>query len=176
MIRKAVKEDLPGVVKIYDAILEREEQGLLSIGWARGVYPTMETAKTALADGSLFVSEEDGKIVASARIDRKQVPVYADCRWEFKAPDDQVMVMHTLVVDPEGPRRGYGKQFVLFYETYARQHGCRFLRIDTNEKNAVARAMYGKLGYREAGIVPCIFNGIPDVRLVCLEKKLQDAD
>ena len=44
--------------------------------------------------------------------------------------------------------------------------------MDTNAKNAAARRLYSRLGYREAGIVPCVFNGIPDVRLVCLEKKL----
>lgn len=32
--------------------------------------------------------------------------------------------------------------------------------------------MYQKLGYEERGIVPCVFNGIPDVQLVCLEKYL----
>ena len=35
-----------------------------------------------------------------------------------------------------------------------------------------ARAMYQKLGYEERGIVPCVFNGIPGVQLVCLEKYL----
>lgn len=44
--------------------------------------------------------------------------------------------------------------------------------MDTNAKNLRARAMYAALGYREAGIVPCVFNGIPDVMLVHLEKKL----
>lgn len=28
------------------------------------------------------------------------------------------------------------------------------------------------LGWREAGIVPCSFNGLPGVQLVCLEKPL----
>jgi len=32
--------------------------------------------------------------------------------------------------------------------------------------------MYKKLGYAEIGIVPTDFNGIPDVQLVLLEKKL----
>ena len=40
----------------------------------------------------------------------------------------------------------------------------------TNEKNKKARALYNKIGYREAGVVPCIFNGIEGVPLVCLEK------
>ena len=44
--------------------------------------------------------------------------------------------------------------------------------MDTNAKNETARAMYRKLGYRETGVVPTVFNGIPDVRLVLLEKHL----
>lgn len=172
MIRKATEADLALIVKIYEAILTREEEGLVSIGWIRGVYPTKETAEDALAKGTLFVCEEEGQVVAAAKIDRNQVPEYADCPWEREALEEQVMVLHTLVVDPDVPRRGYGRAFVRFYEQYARENACPYLRIDTNERNAVARKMYQALGYREAGIVPCVFNGIPNVRLVCLEKYL----
>lgn len=65
----------------------------------------------------------------------------------------------TLVVSPKENGHGYGT-------------GCRYLRMDTNEKNKAARMLYKKLGYEEIGIVPCKFNGIPGVQLVCLEKKL----
>ena len=82
------------------------------------------------------------------------------------------MVLHTLVVDPHIKGHGYGTAFVNYYEQYAEEHGCRFLRMDTNVINASARKLYAKLGYKEPGIVPCVFNGIPNVQLVCLEKKL----
>lgn len=42
----------------------------------------------------------------------------------------------------------------------------------TYERNTNARSFYKKLGYHERGILPCLFNGIPDVKLVMLEKKL----
>ena len=32
--------------------------------------------------------------------------------------------------------------------------------------------MYAAAGYEEKGIIPCEFNGIPDVGLVCMEKVL----
>ena len=82
------------------------------------------------------------------------------------------MVLHTLVGYPQAKGRGYGSRFVDFYESYALEHGCRYLRMDTNERNASARALYRNLGYREVSIVPCAFNGIPGVQLVCLEKTL----
>ena len=44
--------------------------------------------------------------------------------------------------------------------------------MDTNARNEAARAMYRKLGYREIGIVPTVFNGIEGVQLVLLEKKI----
>ena len=55
---------------------------------------------------------------------------------------------------------------------YALENGSPYLRMDTNARNANARALYRKLGYREADIVPCVFNGIEGVQLVLLEKKL----
>lgn len=172
-IRKAVLEDIPRVADIYDHILTEEEQGRAAVGWIRGVYPTEQTARDALEAGTLFVLEREGAIAAAAKIDQNQVPEYADAPWRYPdVPPEQVMVLHTLVVDPAFAGRGCGTQFVAFYEEYARSQGCPYLRMDTNAKNAAARRLYDRLGYWEAGIVPCMFNGIPDVRLVCLEKKL----
>lgn len=172
LIRKAVAGDLPGVVKIYDELLDAQDAGSRTIGWVRGVYPTEETAKAALERGELFVLE-DGELFAAAIINRRQVDVYHGAPWAHDAPDEQVCVLHTLVVSPRAAGRGYGRRFVAFYEDWARANGCPELRMDTNAKNAAARALYARLGYREAAIVPTVFNGIPGVDLVLLEKHLE---
>lgn len=54
------------------------------------------------------------------------------------------------------------------------EHGLPELRIDTNARNAAARQMYSKMGYKEITIVPVTFNGIPGVNLVLLEKNLEE--
>ena len=90
----------------------------------------------------------------------------------IQAGDMFVAEENGRLVDPQAKGRGYGSRFVDFYESYALEHGCRYLRMDTNERNASARALYRNLGYREVSIVPCAFNGIPGVQLVCLEKTL----
>ena len=76
------------------------------------------------------------------------------------------------MISPTSAGKGYGRKFLEFYEHYALEHECIELRIDTNAKNEVARAMYKKHGYTEVGIVSTDFNGIPDVKLVLLEKYL----
>ena len=171
-IRKALSSDIDAVAGIYDRIHTAEETGRAVIGWKRGVYPERETAEKALARGDLFVCEDGGRIVGTAVLNKIQVPEYYGAPWRYEAPDVQIMVMHTLVIDPLAGGRGYGGAFEEYYEKYALENGCRYLRIDTNERNASARRFYAKRGYAEIAVIPCDFNGIEGIRLVLLEKKL----
>ena len=170
MIRKAEGNDVASVAAIYEHVLDRPDCFDV-IGWIRGIYPTRATAQAASDRGDLYVFEENDAVIAAAIINKLQVDNYADCPWLYAAPDDRVLVLHTLVVDPAASHKGVGSGFVAYYEAMAKNLGCTVLRMDTNVKNRPARSLYKKLGYREAGIVPCEFNGIPDVLLVCLEKR-----
>lgn len=172
MIRIACEADLEQVAAIYASVIAMEEKGLASTGWVRGIYPTMKTAEAALRDQELYVLEEQGVIAASARFNQKQEEAYASIPWLYAAPSEHVMVMHTLSVSPAFQHQGLARRFALWYEDFARERGCTVLRIDTNRINTRARRLYSSLGYREAGIIPTVFNGIEGVDLVCLEKQL----
>ena len=139
--RKAKKSDLEAVGQIYENILASQENGGSYVGWVRGVYPTGQTAADALERDDLFVQEAAGRIVGAAIINRVQVDVYADVAWQYPAEDEQVMVLHTLVIEPEESRQGLGKAFVEFYEGYAAENGCAYLRMDTNARNVSAELL-----------------------------------
>lgn len=171
-IRKALASDIDAVAAIYDRIHTWEEKGKVTIGWERGVYPERITAETALAADELFVMEEAGVVVGTGIINQTQVDVYEKGNWKHPAEPTEVMVLHTLVIDPEVKGRGLGRRFVRFYEDYARQEGCKYLRLDTNSRNTSARALYKSMGYEEIGCVSCVFNGLEDVNLVLIEKAL----
>ncbi len=172
MIRKATSADLSAVAEIYRLILEQEKDHLVHTGWLPGVYPVAATAQAALERDALFVYDQSGAVLAAAIIDQRQVDAYAQGDWLFPCEEERVMVLHTLVVHPDAGRQGIGRAFVLAYEAYAAEHRCTVLRMDTNAINTAARTLYHGLGYREAGIVPCTFNGIPNVQLVLLEKRV----
>ena len=171
-IRNATKNDMDYIEKIYEAIHDEEENGRTIIGLIRNIYPTRKTAEDGLERGDLFVMEDEDKIVAVAVINQIQVEEYRHAAWKHSVKDIEVMVLHTLAVDPCQKNKGYGKAFVAFYENYAKQHNCVTLRMDTNARNTKARKLYHKLGYEEIDIINCTFNGIPNVQLVCLEKYL----
>lgn len=172
IIRKATSEDIDAVEKLYDEIHTAEESHKQTIGWIRGIYPVRDTAEQALKRDDLFVLEDDGKIYGTGIINNQQVDSYRFGNWKHDAKDDHVCVLHTLAISPSNSGKGYGRKFLEFYETYALKHNCMELRIDTNARNTVARAMYKKHGYTETGIIPTDFNGIPGIKLVLLEKYL----
>lgn len=172
IIRKAEARDIDAIEKIYNEILLKEERGQVTTGWERGIYPKRETAEAALKRNDIFVMEDEGAIVGSGIINKEQVDVYEKAKWKYKAEDSEVMVLHTLVIDPNKSGKGYGKRFVDFYEDYAREKGCKYLRMDTNEKNKAARSLYTKLGFNEIDCLPCVFNGLEGVNLILFEKKL----
>ena len=172
MIRKATLDDLDAISAIYDAIHDREEAGLAVIGWNRAIYPTRASGEASIRAGDMYVLEEEGRVLAAAKINQKQEESYAEGTWTHEAADSEVLVLHTLVVHPEAAGRGIGTRFVAFYEECAARMACPYLRMDTNARNAAARALYRKLGYIEVSIVPCVFNGLAGVDLVLLEKTL----
>lgn len=172
MIRKATSRDIPRIAAIFDQLLTEEELGHSTTGWLRGIYPTEDVAVAGVQACDMFVVEEDGEVVAAARINQEQCEQYALVNWGYEVPEDQVLVLHTLVVSPHAQGKGCARQVLEFYEQTARDMRCTVLRIDTNFRNERARAMYRKHGYRESGVVDCDFNGIPDVQMVCLEKKV----
>ena len=174
VIRKAAGDDINAVEKLYNDIHNAEEMGKQTTGWLRGVYPVRATAEMAVKRNDLFVLEDSGVICGAGIINQIQDESYRQAQWQYGAADEQVCVLHTLVISPRHSGMGYGRAFLAFYERYAREIGCMELRLDTNVKNTAARSMYGNHGYREIGVVPTTFNGIPDVKLVLFEKHLND--
>ena len=172
MIRKATPADLEAVIHLYDGIHDAQEAGLICTNWKRGIYPSRATALSALERQDLFVMEENGRIIGSGIINHVQLRIYAGASWKHNVPDNQVCVLHTMMISPAEFRKGHAGTFLAFYEHYALEHGCPELRIDTSEINTPARAMYRKHGYQEIGIASQELNGIPDVSLVMLEKYL----
>ena len=173
IIRKAEARDLDAIESIYNKIFSKEEEsGKVVTGWERAIYPRRETAEEAIKRDDIFVMEDEEDIVGSGIINKEQVDVYEEAKWEYKAKDSEVMVLHTLVIDPDKSSKGYGKKFVEFYEDYAREKGCKYLRMDTNERNKPARSLYKSLAFDEIDCLSCIFNGLEGVNLILFEKKL----
>ena len=172
MIRKAAEADLPQITGIYEAILDREEQGPVYTNWKRGSYPTEADAREALEAGTLYVGEEDGALWGVVNLNGIQLPEYDNIPWTIPAEREQVGVIHTLCIHPAWSGKGLARRMVSFCEETARAQGKTVIRLDTWEHNAPANHMYPALGYRYAGVTEFFFHGFIRENLNCYEKAL----
>ena len=173
MIRLASATDLPAIAEIYDAILAREESGgPVYTNWQRGKYPTVDTARQALDDGTLYVGEDAGLLWGVVNLNDVQLPEYGDIPWTIPGERDQVGIIHTLCIHPAQAGRGLARRMVAFCEEEARRQGRTVMRLDTWEHNLPANRMYPSLGYRFAGATEFFFQGFIHEILNCYEKSL----
>lgn len=58
---KATSGHIDAIAAIYGRIIDAQEQGRLTVGWQRGVYPTRQTALDALGRGDLLSAWTAGR-------------------------------------------------------------------------------------------------------------------
>lgn len=173
MIRLATAADLPAVAAIYEAILDREEQtGIVYTNWAKGKYPTADTARAVFEAGTLYVGETDGVIWGSMNLNSSQLPEYAVIPWAVPAEDSEVAVIHTLAIDPARAGQGLAHEMISFAEETSRKKGKKVIRLDTWEHNDPANHLYPSMDYRYAGATEFFFMGYIHEILNLYEKAL----
>lgn len=147
MIRKAVPDDLEWIEDTYNEHFEYEmEHGAFTI-FKKGIYPTRKDAETAINAGTLYVYEENRNIAGSVIADKVQPKEYGEIAWGKSLENDEVMVIHLLMVRPGMAGRGIASSLLKYVEELAKNSSCQALRLDTGSQNIPAVSLYRKSGF-----------------------------
>ncbi len=147
-VRKLVEDDKPAVLKLYEDVIASLSEGINYAGWKPGVYPTLEVAERHLGDGVLYGAfvRDTGQLVGSCSL-RYDIPEYYNvCGWEV-LPQEEVMMIRTLVVSPTVKRMGVAKTLLAFARDLASRDGARAIRFNTSAQNVPANILYRRLGF-----------------------------
>lgn len=147
MIRKAILKDVNSIEDTYNEHFQYELNHAAFTVFKKGVYPTKDDAERAIYAGALFVYEENGTIVGSIIIDKVQPIEYATIPWKEKLSEDEVMVIHLLMVRPSMSGKGIASSLIKFATELAQKNSCRALRLDTGSQNIPALSLYQKNGF-----------------------------
>ena len=159
MIRKATPQDVNAVAELYNKAIDYEDTHVKYTSWQKGVYPTADTARLGQKNSSLYVCEQDGRIVASVILDTRQPPEYKKIKWLIDAAYNQALVIHTLCVDPELSGSGIGSSIVDFAKQLAVERGCLSLRLNTTARNFLASRLYERNGFETVAAQKILLNG-----------------
>ncbi|MDO4312823.1 MAG: GNAT family N-acetyltransferase [Eubacteriales bacterium] len=148
MIRQAVVSDLDSIEEGYREHFTYERTNGAYTVFKEGVYPTRSDAEKALRNKGLYVYEENGVIMGSMILDRRQPAEYRTIHWPGGASDEKVRVIHLLMVRPGMAGKGIGSALVKKALEMAKEDSCVAVRLDTGEQNTPAVALYRKLGFQ----------------------------
>lgn len=160
MIRVATADDIFEIENIYNEILNYEEQTVSYTNWQKGLYPTVDYAKRAIDDSTMFIGEDEKGIYGCVILNSIQPKEYDNISWVITANPNEIMVIHTLCVRPSASGHGKSKIIMEFIDKYAKERGYKVIRLDTYEGNTPAAALYPKIGYNYVGTTKVHFQNL----------------
>lgn len=150
MIRKAKINDLNRI----DEIAVETIQNMMDSNipqWDFN-YPRKEHYHQDIIDDCLYVFDEES-VLGAICLKPENDPPYKDLdNWT----DEESLVIHRVIVDPNVRRKGIAKTFFLFAEELAREMGYNSIKVDTHKENYKMNGFLTKLGYVEKGYLPSI--------------------
>jgi len=148
MIRKATFDDIGLIEDTYNEHFKYEiEHGAFTV-FKKGIYPTRKDAEKAVNIGTLYVYEENNNIAGSIIVDKIPPKEYTKIVWKHNFRDDEVMVIHLLMVRPSMAGKGIATSLVKYAMELAGNNSCKALRLDTGNQNIPAVSLYKKLGFQ----------------------------
>ena len=148
MIRKATFDDIESIEDTYNEHFKHEmEHGAFTV-FKKGIYPTGKDAEKAVDAGALYVYDENSDIAGSMIVDKIHPPEYTKVFREQTFADDEVMVIHLLMVRPSKAGKGIATSLVKYAMELAGNSSCKALRLDTGSQNIPALSLYKKLGFQ----------------------------
>ena len=117
--------------------------------------------------------EKAGSIAGSIIINKIQPTEYAGIVWGQTLTDDEVMVIHLLMVRPSMAGNGIATSLVKYAMEMAKNNSCKALRLDTGSQNIPAVSLYKKLGFQIVATISMkVGNTIAHKEHLFLEKVL----
>ncbi|MBK1809112.1 GNAT family N-acetyltransferase [Clostridium sp. YIM B02505] len=162
LIEKGTIEDINELEDLYNNLNDYLEATINYPGWKKGLYPVRETAENGIRDNTLFVLKIDNKIAGSIILNHLQEDAYRGVNWGIEAKDEEVIVIHTFVVNPKYMKNGVGQKLIDFSKDFCLKNGFKTIRLDVSIKNTPAIGLYEKSDFKYVDTVDLGLN-IPDL-------------
>lgn len=147
-IKIAEKDDFQRVRNFYSTLIDNIGDYNFSFGWKKDIYPSQEFLLDSINNYELYYGELENQIISSMIVNNKYNKEYNDVKWLTDASDDELLVIHTLGVDPRFAGKGFAKEMVHSVIDMGRKKGLKSIRLDVLEGNTPAEKSYTKIGFQ----------------------------
>lgn len=169
-VKVADQSDLDGVIALYHAICDHQDQDEFGADWTWGEYPSPDGLAQMIKAGSLVIGKIDDQIVAGALITIGDD--YPQIDWPTKVSDDKFGVVHLLGVHPDFRGQGLSTQILQAVFREARQLHLQVLHLDSLGGNVPAYHLYTSNGFKPVKTLTLHYDDIGDQEATVMEYQL----
>lgn len=119
-------------------------------------YPTLQTVKDDIANGTGYVVKADGQIAAYMCIDFSGEPCYDNIEGAWHS-SDAYAVVHRMAYSSKFRGIGLSDQVFALIEKFCLENDVHTIRVDTDFPNKRMQHILDKMGYKQCGTI--IFQG-----------------
>lgn len=167
MIRPAVPEDLPDILRIV-ALSKKDMLANGNDQWDSD-YPGEKEYAGDIAKRQLFVETDENDTVRGVMCLNDDFPeAYEGLRWKTSPPS---MCIHRIAVNTACRNAGVARSLFAFAAQYARQKGIRSIRLDTFSRNMPAQRLFVRMEYEYVDDIYMKGRTIP---YRCYEKSVEE--
>ena len=148
----ATQNDFDAIIAFYDDVTERTPEMATYARWSKGKHPTEEGISAYIDEGSMYVYQEGGEIIAAVALTMYQGEDYHAIEWSQLVEDDKVAVIHILAVSPDYQGTGIGSEMIREAIRLAQTNGMKAIRLDALASNTPAHKIYNALGFEYRGL------------------------
>lgn len=144
----AKKEDIAGIMKLYEQVINHVNTTNIRLGWDIDIYPNKAFIEAAVDGGECLIAMEDNSVLACSVVNNIVNEEYSLIDWEIKEPVNEIATIHALCVSPECRGKKLSYDFLRYNEQICKERGNVSIHLDVIDSNISAFKLYSHNGYK----------------------------
>ena len=162
-------KDLDQIRALYWRLLDSSPKYGQILQWKKNIYPNDDDWNSYIVKGEMYLILKDMDVIGAVAVTNAQSKEYRKIHWEVKADDQDVAVVHLLMVLPEYQGDGAATAALDEIIKLAADKKKKAVRLDAIGTNVPAQKLYEKYGFINCGTAQEYYESTGETEFVFYE-------
>ena len=172
-LKKAAIRYLDQIRALYWSLLDSSSEYGRILQWKKNIYPNDNDWNNYILNDEMYLILEDMNVIGAVAVTNAQSKEYRKIHWKVKADDQEVAVVHLLMILPEYQGGGAATAALDEIIRLATGKQKRVVRLDAVGTNVPAQKLYEKYGFVNCGTAQEYYESTGETEFVFYEYALE---
>lgn len=172
--KKASIRDIDQIRTLYWRLLDSSPEYGRILQWKKNIYPNDNDWNNYIVNDEMYLILDNINVIGAVAVTNAQSKEYRKIHWRVKANDQEVAVVHLLMILPEYQGGGAATAALDEIIKLATDKQKRVVRLDAIGTNVPAQKLYEKYGFVNCGTAQEYYESTGETEFVFYEYTLTE--